>query len=104
MIKNKDLHCLICVAATGRPELVFFLVLKTRAGTSDMVGYCDCRHVCDDEESHNEDLDEGDHVHEDHDDHCSASGTEDCLVMFPFHSVQSVGIQGVPRSLRCRSS
>ena len=26
-------------------------------------------------------LDEGDHVHEDHDVHCSASGTEDCLVM-----------------------
>ena len=26
------------------------------------------RHACDDEESHHEDLDEGDHVHEDHDD------------------------------------
>ena len=48
----------------------------------DVVGYCDCRHVCDDEEYHHEDLDEGDHVHEDRDDHCSASGTEDCLVMF----------------------
>ena len=36
---------------------------------------------CDDEESH-EDLDEGDHVHEDHDDHCAASGAEACLVMF----------------------
>ena len=33
-----------------------------------------------------EDLDEGDHVHEDHDHPWSASGSEDCLVMFsPFH-------------------
>ena len=37
--------------ATSRPELVFFLVFKKSAGTSD-VGYCDCRQVCDDEESH----------------------------------------------------
>ena len=29
-----------------------------------------------------EDLDEGDHVHEDHDHPWSASGSEDCLVMF----------------------
>ena len=48
-----------------------------------MAGYGDCRHVCDDEEHHHEDLDEGDNVHEDHDDHWSASGSEDCLVMFP---------------------
>ena len=75
------LHYLIGVAAKSSPGLVFFLVFKTSAGTSDVVGYCDCRHVCDDEESHPEDLDEGDHVHEDHDDHCSASGTEDRLVM-----------------------
>ena len=27
------------------------------------------------------DLDESDHVHEDHDGNCSASGTEDCLVI-----------------------
>ena len=52
------------VAATGRPELVFFFVFKTSAGTSDEVDYGDCRHVCDDEESHHEDLEEGDHVHE----------------------------------------
>ena len=44
------------------------------AGTSDEVGSGDCRHVCDDEESHQEDHDEGDHVQEDHDDHCSATG------------------------------
>ena len=29
-----------------------------------------------------EDHDEGDHVHEEHDGHCSASGSEDCLVRF----------------------
>ena len=29
-----------------------------------------------------EDLDEGDHVHEEHDGHCSASGSEDCRVRF----------------------
>ena len=68
------LHDLICVAGTGRHELVFFLAFKTSAGTSFVVGYCDCRHVCDDQESHHEDLDEGDHVGEGHDDHCSASG------------------------------
>ena len=32
------LHYLICVAATSRPGLVFFLVFKTSAGTSDVVG------------------------------------------------------------------
>ena len=55
------LRCLICVAATGRNELVFILMLNTSAGTSDEVGLSDCRHVCDDEESHHEGLDEGDH-------------------------------------------
>ena len=40
-----------------------------------MIGYGYRRHVCDDEESHH---DEGDHVQEDHNDHCS----EDCFVMF----------------------
>ena len=37
-----------------------------------------------------EDLDEGDNVHEGHDHHWSASGSEDCLVMsslFPLYSV-----------------
>ena len=49
-------------------------------------GWCGCRHVCDDQESHHEDLVEGDHVHEDHDNHLSASGSEDYLVMFSlFH-------------------
>ena len=51
-----------------------------------MVGYSDCRHVCDDEESHHENLDGSDHVHEDNDDHCSATGSEASLVMFShFH-------------------
>ena len=45
----------MCVAGTSRRELVF-LMLKTGAGTSDVVGNCDSRHVCDDEESHHEDL------------------------------------------------
>ena len=99
MIKNKFLRCLICVAATTRPELVFSLVSKTSAGTSGEVGCGDCRHVCDDEESHREDLDEGDRVH---DDHCSASSSEDCLVMAPCFTAQCVCIQGVLRSLRCR--
>ena len=35
--KDKILRSLICVAATSRPELVFFLVFKTSAGTSDEV-------------------------------------------------------------------
>ena len=47
-----------------------------------MAGYCDCRHVSDDVKFHHEDLDEGDHVHEDHDDNWSASVSEDFLVMF----------------------
>ena len=82
--KIKKRRCLTCAAATRRPELAFLLVFKTSA--LDVVGYCDCRHVCDDEESHHEDLDESDHVHEDNDDQCSTSGTEDCLVMFShFH-------------------
>ena len=71
------LHSLTCVTATRRPELVSFFVFKTSAGTSDVVGYGDCRHVCHHEESHHEDIDEGDHVHEDHDDHCSALGSGD---------------------------
>ena len=46
-----------------------------------MVGHSDCRHVCDDEEFHHEDLDEDDHVHEDRDDHCSPLGSEARVVM-----------------------
>ena len=46
-----NLHSLILVA-TSRTELVFFLAFKTRCWHSNVVGYCDCRHVCDDEESH----------------------------------------------------
>ena len=38
--------------------------------------------MCIDGASHHEDLDESDRVHEDHDDHYSASGSEACLVMF----------------------
>ena len=74
-IKKKILHYLICVA-TSRPELVFFLVFKTSVGTSGVACYYDCRHVGDDEESHHEDLDEGDHLHG------HLDGTEDCQVMF----------------------
>ena len=77
---KRNLHYLICITAAVRPELVFHL--KTSAGTSDVVVYCDCRHGSDDEESHHDELVEDDHVHEDHDEHCSASGTQDCLVMF----------------------
>ena len=76
------LRHLICVAATSRPELVVFLVFKTSTWTSDEGRHSDCRHGFDDEESHHLDLDEGDHVHESHDYHCSASGPEDCLVVF----------------------
>ena len=84
--QRRHLSYLICVAATSRPELVFFLVFKTSAGASAVV-VCGCRHVCDDEESQHEDLDEGDHVHEDHDDHSSASAAQDCWVMCSlFHS------------------
>ena len=63
------IHSLICLAATNHPELVFFLVFKPGAGTSDVIGSCDCRHVCDDEETHREGLDEGDHVPDDHRSH-----------------------------------
>ena len=38
MIKNTFLHHLMGVAATSRPELVFFVVFKTSAGTSDVPG------------------------------------------------------------------
>ena len=80
------LHYVFCVAATSRPALVFSLVFKTSAGTSDVVSCCDGRRVRGDEESHHEDLGESDHILEDHEDHCSASGSEDCLVMFSlFH-------------------
>ena len=69
---------------------VVFLVFKTKVGTLDVEGYSDCRHDCDDEESH----------HEDHDDHCSASGTQDYLVMFSFLFVFRVffGFSGVAAS------
>ena len=60
--QNKCQRYLTCVATTGRSELVFFLVFKTSAGTSDEVGCGDCHHVCDDEESHHEGLDESFHV------------------------------------------
>ena len=41
---------------------------------------------CHDEESHHDDFVESGHVHEDHDDHWSASGSEGCLVKFSlFH-------------------
>ena len=54
--------------------------------------------VRDDEESHHADLDESDHVHEDH---WSSSSSEDCLVMFLlFHC--SIFFKCVLRSLRCR--
>ena len=49
--------CPARVAATSRPQLVFFLDSKTSAGTSDGVVYGDRRHVCDDEVSHHEDVD-----------------------------------------------
>ena len=61
-----------------------------------------------DEESREEDLVESDHVHDDHDDHCSASGLEDCLVKFPllynlfvcrvlfcFHGVAAASLTGM---------
>ena len=49
-----------------------------------MVCHSDCRHVCDDEGTDHDDLDENDHVHEDHDDQCSASSSEACRVLlFP---------------------
>ena len=35
-----------------------------------------------DDRSHQENLVEGDHVHDDHDDHCSASGSGERLVKF----------------------
>ena len=62
-IKKTLLRSLICAAEASRPELVFFLLFN------------DCRHVRYDEETHHEDLDEGDHDHEEHDGYCSASGT-----------------------------
>ena len=89
------MHCLSRFA-TSRDELVFFRLCSRRAAeTSDVVGYSDCRHVCDDEESHHEDLDEGDHVHEDNDDHCSATGSEAVWSCFPVSTVQLYCIQGV---------
>ena len=45
--------------------------------------------------------DDAECVREDHNDHCSASVSEDCLVMFSLYPVQFVCIQGVLRSLRC---
>ena len=50
---------------------------------SGEVDYGDCRHECDDEDkSYQEDLAEGDHVQDEHDDHCSASGSGEGLVKF----------------------
>ena len=51
-------------------------MLRTCAARSGEADDGDCRHECDDDEeqSHQEDHVEGDHVHDDHDDHCSASG------------------------------
>ena len=70
-----------------------------------MASYCYRCHVCDDEESHQEDHVEGDHVHDDHDGHCCASGSEDCLVMCSlfhstlcWHSVCSSVFDGVASS------
>ena len=64
---------------------------RTCVGTSDEVGNGDCRHECDDEEPHQGNLVESTHVHDDHDDHdCSASGSEDCLVKFPFFLMYNV--------------
>ena len=86
---------LICVAATSRPELVFFLAFKTSEGTSKKVSCCDCRCVRDDEESNHEDLDEGDHVHEDRDDHCSASGSVPPYNLFVFGASSLRGLYDV---------
>ena len=52
-------------------------LFRTCAGTSHEASVGECRHDCDDEESHKEDLVDGDHVHADHDDNCSASGSGD---------------------------
>ena len=57
MIKKQTNLLYLSRFATGRPELVFFRLCSRRvAETSDMVCYADCPHVCDDEESHHEDL------------------------------------------------
>ena len=100
--KNKVLHNVIGVAETSRPELVLFLVFRTSAGTSDVLGYCDCRHVCDVEESHHEHHDESDHVRETRDDHRSASGSEDSLDKFSNFPLYILCLQGVLRSLLSR--
>ena len=49
-------------------NLCFTLCSRRVVGTSDVVGYSDCRQVCDDEESFLEDLESSFHVHEYHDD------------------------------------
>ena len=90
-LKKTKKQLLRCLIWAGRPELVFFLVFKTSVGTLDEVGYGDCHHVCDDAESHHEDFDEGDHVHEDRGDRSSTSSSEDCLVMFFFSLVAQAG-------------
>ena len=98
--RTKNLRNLICVQATSRPELLFLRV-QDECWRSDVLGYCECRNACADEESNHKDLQESDHVHEDHADLCLPTGTGDCLVMFPFSTVQFVCIHGVLRSLRC---
>ena len=42
--QNTFLRFVTCVAATGRLVLVFFIVFRTSAGTSDGVCHVDCFH------------------------------------------------------------
>ena len=38
---------------------------------------------------------QGDHVHDEHNDHCAASGTEDCTVMFSFFICTTLSLSRV---------
>ena len=90
------------VAATGRPELAFFLEFKTSAGTSDVVGYCDCRHVSDDVKSHHKTLMKVTMSMNT----TMTTGQHRVLKIVwccsSFSTVQCVCIQCLLRSLRCR--
>ena len=92
---------LVCVTSPSRPELVYCIFFRTCAGTSDDIDHGDCRHDCDDEESHQAEFFENDPVH---DDPMTTVLHRDLQMDYPsllFSTVHFVCIQRVVRSLRC---
>ena len=86
----------LCLFSVARAFL-----FRTCAVKSGEVGCGECRHNCDDEEEfHQEHLAEGDHVHDDHDDHCCIGIWKMTGQVFPFSPNKLLVFKASPFTLR----